>query len=505
MTALVGALGGCSDGLSEFDGNGSSGLSGDPSGPGSTGAPSGSLDSSGEGPPDASTTSAVDDSTGDGASAAVALRLFNVTMDVADPRWDVLPASLSTVQVPAAYTLQAQVPDPVASVRFVLDGQPPVLDVVPPFRLSEGAGGEAESLELSVGAHVLQVEAFASADGSGAPLESVEESFELTRAGTLEQPAEHTIHRLWRTESGDYLHRNDAGDFLDADGVVVISGEDVSVVQMGEDQGHLVVAGGAEIIEFAFIVLLPDGFDPAVPYPLVVFLHHGWHVYRGTDNDGLPLDAPLLGGSRSLTQAPEQRSRFVSIVLVPQMRQTQEIDGFIHEWGTHTDLSNEAGTLVAGPEVSVNTQPVLDVIERLEQGSLVIDGQAPVVDPARIYLTGHSMGGLGTWDLLGRMPDRWAAAVPMAGFADHSTAADLVDTPIWAFHHEIDCYNTVVGTETMYELITETHGGARMNFTRQTFDTAGACDQAHFQTPQVAWGEQSGLFEWIFGQVNDRL
>lgn len=507
LCALGGLLEGCYLGSSEIDGdvppgtesNGTiAGSDGGTSGEGSD--PTGAAPSTGD-----AEASADDDSSGDEPPPAeVDLRLFNVTMDISDPRWDALPASLSTVQLPSAYTLQVDVPDAAASVRLTLDDQAPVLDTAPPFRLSEGAEGAAEPIELAVGDHMLRVETFASADGSGAPLESVDVPLELHRAGTLEQPAEHRTHRLWRTASGTYVHRDEAGDFLDADGTLVLPGADVSVVDMGDGQGHLVVAGGGEAIEFAFIVLLPDGFDPAVPYPLVVFLHHGFPGYRGTDNDGLPLDAPLLAGPRSLTRAAEQRTRFPAIVLVPQMRQTQNIDGANHEWAAFTDLSNETGAFSAAAQVSVNTQPVLDVIDQLEQGALVVDGQAPTIDPARIYLAGHSMGGLGTWDLLGRRPDRWAAAIPMAGYSDHSTAAGLAQTPIWAFHHEIDCYNPAVGTETMHALITETHGGTRMNFTRLTFDTGGACDQAHFQTPGAAWNEQPGLFEWIFGQVNDR-
>ncbi|MBL4687499.1 MAG: hypothetical protein JKY37_23085 [Nannocystaceae bacterium] len=437
--------------------------------------------------------------------ASVLVSLFNVTMGIADPRWPTVPATISTVQLPPQYTLQATVPPDTASVRFILDEGAAVLDTAAPFRLAEDEAGVAIDSPLAVGIHGVVVEAFESVDGTGDPIEVEDVAFEITRDGTLESPSEHTSHRMWRTDGGTYVYRDRAGDFVDAAGSVVISGADVSTVEMGDGQGHFVVSGGGEGIEFAFIVLLPDGFDASVPYPLVVFLHHGWEVYRGTDNDGLPLDAPLLGGPRSLVSAPEQRTDYPAIVLVPQMRQTQNIDGVTHEWAAFTDIDNDTGSFVAAAAVSVNTQPVLDVIDALEAGSLTVNGAVPTIDSARVYLSGHSMGGLGSWDLLGRLPDRWAAGLPMAGYSDHTTAQALTQTPIWAFHHEIDCYNPAIGTQTMHGLITKDNGGTRMRFTLLTFDTGGACDQAHFQTPGAAWDSEPGVFEWMFGQLNDRL
>jgi predicted peptidase len=62
------------------------------------------------------------------------------------------------------------------------------------------------------------------------------------------------------------------------------------------------------------------------------------------------------------------------------------------------------------------------------------------VDPNRIYVTGLSMGGGGTWEFLGQYPDRVAAAAPICGvspFLPFDTAT-IVDEPIWAFHGRFD-------------------------------------------------------------------
>ena len=60
------------------------------------------------------------------------------------------------------------------------------------------------------------------------------------------------------------------------------------------------------------------------------------------------------------------------------------------------------------------------------------------IDPDRIYVTGLSMGGFGTWDLIARFPDRFAAAVPVCGGGDPGTAPLIRDLPVWAFHGALD-------------------------------------------------------------------
>lgn len=56
------------------------------------------------------------------------------------------------------------------------------------------------------------------------------------------------------------------------------------------------------------------------------------------------------------------------------------------------------------------------------------------VDTDRIYLTGLSMGGYGTWYLATKYPERFAAIVPIASGGDPEKACALKDVPVWAFH-----------------------------------------------------------------------
>lgn len=56
------------------------------------------------------------------------------------------------------------------------------------------------------------------------------------------------------------------------------------------------------------------------------------------------------------------------------------------------------------------------------------------IDTNRLYVTGLSMGGYGTWDLVSRYPGKFAAAVPVCGGNDTSTASVLKNVSVWAFH-----------------------------------------------------------------------
>ncbi len=60
------------------------------------------------------------------------------------------------------------------------------------------------------------------------------------------------------------------------------------------------------------------------------------------------------------------------------------------------------------------------------------------VDMSRIYVTGISMGGYGTWDAIQRRPKFFAAAMPVCGGGDTHLAWKIRDVPIWAWHGAVD-------------------------------------------------------------------
>jgi predicted peptidase len=83
-----------------------------------------------------------------------------------------------------------------------------------------------------------------------------------------------------------------------------------------------------------------------------------------------------------------------------------------------------------GKEPSIPMKLTMEVLDQLRK-------ELPV-DEKRIYVTGLSMGGYGTWDLIARRPDFFAGAVPVCGGADDSTAPAIKHIPIWCFHGGAD-------------------------------------------------------------------
>ncbi len=75
------------------------------------------------------------------------------------------------------------------------------------------------------------------------------------------------------------------------------------------------------------------------------------------------------------------------------------------------------------------------------------------VDKNRIYVTGLSMGGYGTWALAQAYPDRFAAIMPVCGGGDPSKVEPLKNLPIWIFHGGKDTAVPVKRSEEMVEAL----------------------------------------------------
>jgi hypothetical protein len=76
-------------------------------------------------------------------------------------------------------------------------------------------------------------------------------------------------------------------------------------------------------------------------------------------------------------------------------------------------------------------------------------------DPARVYLTGISLGSAGSWEYAAAYPEKVAALLPMGGQSPYAKACALKDVPIWAFHGENDVFVRTRFTTDMVKAITE--------------------------------------------------
>lgn len=112
------------------------------------------------------------------------------------------------------------------------------------------------------------------------------------------------------------------------------------------------------------------------------------------------------------------------------------------------------------------------------------------IDPDRVYLTGLSMGGYGTWACIAKHPDRFAAAVPICGGGHPDLGEKIGDLPIWAFHGDDDFVVPVERSIEMVEAVNSAGGRARL--TRYP----GVGHDSYTQTYA-----NPELYEWLLEQV----
>ena len=182
-------------------------------------------------------------------------------------------------------------------------------------------------------------------------------------------------------------------------------------------------------------LLIPEGYRPGRKYPLVVFLHGAGE--RGADNR-----AQLVHGA-PLFLKPEVLAKFPCFVVAPQCPEGKR-------W-VEVDWSAEIGVQPRQP-----SDPLGLVVELLRKIPREF-----AIDTRRVYVTGLSMGGFGTWDLITRYPGRFAAAVPICGGGDTQVAAQAAKTPVWAFHSSDDPVVKVVRTRAMIDALRQAGGQPR--------------------------------------------
>jgi predicted peptidase len=84
------------------------------------------------------------------------------------------------------------------------------------------------------------------------------------------------------------------------------------------------------------------------------------------------------------------------------------------------------------------------------------------VDKKRIYLTGLSMGGYGTWYLAGLYPKTFAAIAPICGGGDFVLGKQLTHMPIWAFHGDKDDVVPLAESQRMVDIVKKAGGKAKL-------------------------------------------
>ena len=179
-------------------------------------------------------------------------------------------------------------------------------------------------------------------------------------------------------------------------------------------------------------ILYPENYDKNKKYPLLLLLHGAGE--RGKDNE-----KQLVHGSKLFITA-ENRKNFPAIVVFPQCPEESfwavtKIDRTTTPFKIEFDYAAEPNWPLAAANA---------LVKKLsnEEG----------VDKSRIYISGLSMGGMGTFESVYRNPDLYAAALPICGGGDVNHYDKRVGkTAFWVFHGAADAVVNVKLSQEMVE------------------------------------------------------
>lgn len=172
-------------------------------------------------------------------------------------------------------------------------------------------------------------------------------------------------------------------------------------------------------LELDYLLYLPKDYGKVdKQWPLMVFLHGAGE--RGTD-----LDLVKMHGPAKLA-----------------------------------DQGKDLGFIIISPQCPKNVW-WSNYIEKI---MALIDETAEKydVDQSRVYLTGLSMGGYGTWAIAATYPERFAAIAPICGGGHWFIAENLKDVPIWAFHGAKDETVALSESQEMVDAVNEKGGNAKL-------------------------------------------
>jgi predicted peptidase len=164
--------------------------------------------------------------------------------------------------------------------------------------------------------------------------------------------------------------------------------------------------------ELLYRFAAPEKTEEGKQYPLVLFLHGAGE--RGTDNK-----AQLKHGVNDILKGAADSGEPVFLI-APQCPPERW-------WSEPTP--DRIGLKDAGGK-----NPLLDAVLALVEET----AKKHPIDRKRIYITGISMGGFGTWDMLARSPQTWAVALPICGGGDKETVAGFKHIPIRIYHGAAD-------------------------------------------------------------------
>jgi predicted peptidase len=205
---------------------------------------------------------------------------------------------------------------------------------------------------------------------------------------------------------------------------------------------------------FRYLLFKPTNFAIGTNFPLVLSLHGG--APRRHFEDLLEPYLPGLAYGLGRLVSDETQQKYPSFVVAP--------------WSNERNWDD------------ANIRLTLEVLDSLAREFRI--------DTNRIYVTGQSMGGFGTWTMITQHPQRFAAAIPICGGGTPGDAAHAKDIPVWAFHGTADNVVPVTYTREMIAALRKA-GGKPLYWEYVGADHAGTAERAY---------SEPDLMDWLFSK-----
>lgn len=211
-------------------------------------------------------------------------------------------------------------------------------------------------------------------------------------------------------------------------------------------------------------ILFPEEYKPSKKYPLILVLHGAGE--RGSDNE-----KQLVHGGRLFLDSVV-RKKFPAIVVFPQCPE----DSYWSSVAIDRSKTPLALTFDYTRPITAPLSQTMDLLEKIiaEEG----------VNKNRVYISGLSMGGMGTFEAVHRFPGRFAAALPICGAGD-TLQYQRVKTDFWIFHGTDDAVVDVMYSRKMAEKLKDLK--VKVRYTEYPGVNHNSWDNAFAESDFLKW------------------
>jgi predicted peptidase len=215
-------------------------------------------------------------------------------------------------------------------------------------------------------------------------------------------------------------------------------------------------------------ILFPLDFDPSKKYPMVLVLHGAGE--RGNNNE----DQLKYGARLFLTDSI--RNKYPAIVIFPQC----PAEGYWSTVKIETDSATRKLKFIFQHDAPP-TRAMLLLLGLLDE---FLD--KPFIDKHHVFVGGLSMGGMGTFEIIGRKPNIFAAAFAICGGDNTLNVKKYAKkVPLWVFHGEKDSVVPYTHSESIVAAIKEAGGEPR--YSLYMHDDHDCWDDAFKEPDFMSW------------------